>query len=86
MLVQYADFVDAAHNAAHLRDRCPGKLVVRIERFQPALNIERLDVFRDFVAPAGDEVVADDVLGNRCVAVVLSDFGRTASAPKSALR
>ncbi len=31
MLVQYADFVDAAHNATHLRDRCPGKFVVRIE-------------------------------------------------------
>jgi hypothetical protein len=46
MLVQYADLVDAAHHAAHLRDRRPGKLVVRIERFQPALNIERFDVLQ----------------------------------------
>ncbi len=66
MLVQDADLVDAAHNAVHLRDGCPGKLVVRIERFEPALNVERFDVLRDFVAPAGDEVVADDVLGNGC--------------------
>ena len=32
-----------------------------MKRLQPALNIEGFDVLRRFIAPAGDEVVANDV-------------------------
>jgi len=33
-----------------------------VKRLQPALNIEGFDIFRRLITPAGNEVVADDVL------------------------
>ena len=62
VLVQDADFVDAAHHTPHLRNRCPCKTVCLAERLEPPLNIERLDVFRDFVSETRNEVGAHDML------------------------
>ena len=83
-LVQDAGLVDAQHDAANLGNRCPGKLFVRMQRFQPALNVEGFDVLGDFISPAGDEVAVGQSVG--CLAVVPSVLGRTASCPKSARR
>jgi hypothetical protein len=44
-------------------DRCPGKPVVSVQGFQPALNVEGFDVVCDFFTPSGDEVGANDMLG-----------------------
>jgi len=62
MLMQDADLVDAAHDAPHLRNRRPGKTVRLVERLEPPLNIDRLDVFRDFVSETRDEIGAHDML------------------------
>lgn len=52
-LMQDADLVDAAHDAPHLRNRRPGKNARLVERLEPPLNIERLEIFRDFVPKRG---------------------------------
>ena len=35
-----------------------------MKRPEPALNVERFDVLGDLVAPARNEIIADDVLGD----------------------
>src|SRR5260370_8386758 len=60
--MQDADLVDAAHDAPHLRNRCPCKTVCLAERLEPPLNIERLDVFGDFVSETRNGVGAHDML------------------------
>src|SRR6266446_2525803 len=44
------------------RNRRPGKTARLVERLEPPLNIERLDVFRDFVSETRDEIGAHDML------------------------
>jgi hypothetical protein len=61
-LMQDSNFVNAVHDAPHLRYRPPGKTAVLVKRLQPPLNIERLDVFRDFVSETRDEIGAHDLL------------------------
>src|SRR5579859_4063557 len=61
-LMQDADLVDAAHDAPHLRNRRPGKTARLVERFEPPLNIEQLDVFRDFDSETRGETGAHDML------------------------
>jgi hypothetical protein len=62
VLVQDSDLVNAAHDAPHLGDRRPCQTARLVEGFQPPLNVERLDVFRDFVTEARNEVGAHDLL------------------------
>src|SRR5579859_2834807 len=57
--------VDAAHDATHLRNRRPGKTARLVERFEPPLNIEQLDVFRDFDSETRGEIGAHDMLQDR---------------------
>lgn len=56
------DLVDAAHDAPHLRNRGPGKMLLRVKRLQPALKVKGRDILRRLIAPVGDEIVADYVL------------------------
>ena len=56
VLVQDANLVDAAHDIPHLRNRRPCKTFRLAKQLEPPLNIERLDVFRDFVSETRNEV------------------------------
>jgi len=60
-LVEDADFVDAAHNSAHLRNRGLCKFRLGIQRLKPTLNRKRLDVLRDVLAPTVNEVIAHEM-------------------------
>ncbi len=59
--MQSADPVDPQHRAAKLRNRCPSDSVSSVQRFNPALYVERFDVVRDLLAPLRDEIVTNDV-------------------------
>ena len=55
------DLEDPEHDAPDLRYRRPCETAI-VEGFQPALNFQRPDAFRDLLAPAGDKVIADIML------------------------
>jgi len=61
IFVKDTDLEDPEHDAPDLRYRCPCETTI-VEGFQPALNFQRPDVFRELLAPADDKVVADIML------------------------
>ncbi len=63
-LVPESNFVDAEHDAPYLRYRRPGKSIGFVERLEPLLNLQRLDVLRDPLAETLDEVIADIMLND----------------------
>jgi hypothetical protein len=65
VFVPEPDLVNTQHNAPYLRNRGPGKSICFIERLQPSLNLERLNIIRDVLAEPLDEVVANIMLKDR---------------------
>ena len=64
-LVADADFIDPEHDAADLADRGPCEALVFMEGHEPSLNLDGLDVLRQLLAPAGDQVIPNVVLHDR---------------------
>jgi hypothetical protein len=62
--MEHADLVDAVHYVTHLGDCRPCKLLVVVEGFKPALQLNWFYLVCDFLAPAFGEVVADNVFGD----------------------
>jgi len=56
------NFVDAAHDAPHFREGRPYQVAFGMQGQKPALNFERIDVLRNLLTPAGDEVFKDNML------------------------
>jgi hypothetical protein len=78
LFVNNSDGEDSCHEAPDLGDGSPFQAVFFMQRFQPTLDFDGLDILRNLLAPAGNEVVTNIMFCDRDAGV---GFRAPASSP-----